>query len=69
MGLIGLAIGLIAAAFGMLAGLMGASFRVVFGLLHLLGPLTPLLIVVLLIFWLAEGPREGTGYARTGDRK
>lgn len=69
MGLIGLVIGLIGAAFGMVAGLVGAAFGVVMGLLGLLGPLTPALIVVLVIFWLAGGPKGGTGYARTGDRK
>lgn len=65
MGLIGLVIGLIGAAFGVVAGLMGAAFGVVMGLL---GPLSPLLIVLLVVFWLAGGTRERPG-VQTGDRK
>jgi len=66
MGLIGLVLGLMAAAFGAVAGLMGAAFGVVLGLL---GPLTPLLIVFLVVFWLAGGTRKGSGYIGTGNRK
>jgi len=66
MGLIGLVLGLIGAAFGVVAGLMGAAFGVVMGLL---GPLTPLLIVLLAVFWLAGGTRGRAGHVQTGDRK
>lgn len=66
MGLIGLVAGLIGAAFGIVTGLLGAVFGVLMGLLGLLGPLTPFLIVLLVIFWLAEGPKRGTNYVQTG---
>ena len=66
MGLIGLVMGLIGAAFGVVAGLLGAAFGVVMGLL---GPFTPVLILVLIILWLAGGKKEGSGYVRTGDWK
>jgi hypothetical protein len=66
MGLIGLVIGLIAAAFGVVAGLVGAALGVVMGLL---GPLAPLLIVLVVVFWLAGGARERAGHVQTGDRK
>ena len=69
MGLIGLVIGLVAAAFGILAGLIGAAFGIVGGLLGLLGPLTPVLIIVLGILWLTGGQRGNAGYTQPGGRR
>jgi hypothetical protein len=66
MGLIGLVVGLIGAAFRVAAGLMRAAFGLVMGLM---GPLTPVLIVLLIVFWLAGGTKEGSGYVRNGDRR
>ena len=62
MHMIGMVVGLVAAAVGIAVGLGGALLGLVFGLLI---PLSPILLLVLGIIWLANGNRARTGHPRS----
>jgi hypothetical protein len=63
--MVGIVVGLVGAAVGVVIGLAGALVGLVVGLLI---PLSPILLLVLGIVWLANGSSVRTGYPQTRGR-